>query len=219
MPKSDASVVIVDYGMGNLFSIERIINYLGGKAVISSQPSTVSSAKRLILPGVGAFGDGMDNLKKRGLVEPIRGYARSNRPLLGICLGMQLFMSESEEFGLHAGLDLIKGKVKRLAEPAPEDEFYKIPHVGWNSLDRPLEKTGYWQGTILENIQRGEFVYFVHSYAVIPDSFDAVLAETEYGNNRFCSALRRGNLFGCQFHPEISSEAGLRIMKNFLLNF
>lgn len=230
MCKNSPAVVIVDYGMGNLFSIERVINYLGGIPIISSKPSIISRAKRVILPGVGAFGDGMENLRKRGLIEPIKKFVHSGKLLLGICLGMQLFMSESEEFGLHLGLDLVRGRVKRLSEPQPKGSFCKIPHVGWNRLHSPAFTKGpkdsisfrsnnFFSGGILENIPEGAFVYFVHSYAVFPDTTSVILAETAYGNNRFCSVLQQYNLFGCQFHPEVSGGVGLRIIKNFIFGF
>jgi glutamine amidotransferase len=223
-------VVIVDYEMGNLFSLVKVIKYLGGIPLISKQPSDILSAERLILPGVGAFGDGIENLKRRGLIEPIKEFARTGKALLGICLGMQLFMSESEEFGLYAGLDLVPGKVKKLNSPQPAGQLYKIPHVGWNRLLFPsspedpregslLQKNKSWEGTILQNTSQGAFVYFVHSFVAVPNSASVIMAETVYTNIRFCSVLRQGNLFGCQFHPEISGETGSQILKEFLYSF
>jgi len=204
--------VIVDYGMGNLFSLQRAINYLGGKVLVSQDPDVVSCCQHLILPGVGAFGDGMENLKRLNLVEAIKKFVKSGNALLGICLGMQLFMDESGEFGRHTGLGLVSGKVQRLEES--KADFCKIPHVGWNKLIG----TG-WKGTILENIPEGSFVYFVHSYAVNPDSDSDRLADTIYGDNRFCSVLRHENIFGCQFHPEVSAGTGLEILRRFLFKF
>ncbi len=215
-------VVIIDYKMGNLFSICRVINHLGGEAVISTDPLVITSAERLILPGVGAFGDGMSHLRELGLIEPIKKFARSDGKLLGICLGMQLLMSESEEFGSHLGLNLVDGKVKRFLEPTQDSENYKIPHVGWNGLDFPKPIIGrekvVWQGSILEDVAVGAFVYFVHSYIVSPVSPAVVLAETVYGRDRFCSVLRMGNMYGCQFHPEVSGNIGLNIVKSFISN-
>jgi len=212
------NVVIIDYGMGNLFSLKRVINHLGGTAVISGDPDGIVSAERLILPGVGAFGDGMENLSRRDLVGPIREFVRAGKPLLGICLGMQLLMDESEEFGINKGLEIVPGRVEKI--PDPSGAFYKIPHVGWNKLYASTgEGRSCWKGTILDGIPEGAFVYFVHSYMVRPESPFTVLAETEYGNNRFCSVLRQDNLFGCQFHPEVSGETGLNILKKFLYGF
>lgn len=209
--------VIIDYGMGNLFSIKRVLECLGRDAVISSEPQAILSAERVILPGVGAFGDGVSNLKIKGLVEPIKEFARSGKPFLGICLGMQLLMGESEEFGLYKGLGLIPGRVKRFPDSSKGDS-YKIPHVGWNSIMAPEGAGGncYWKDTILDKVSEGAFVYFVHSYAAIPEFQKHILSETSYGGNRFCSAVRLNNLTGCQFHPEISGQVGLRIIREFL---
>ena len=220
--KNKPTVVIVDYGLGNLFSIARAIKNVGGNAEISSDPEKIIAANRLILPGVGAFGDGIKGLRERNLIEPIKVYAASGKPLLGICLGMQLLMSESEEFGLHKGLNLIEGKVIRFQEP--NKKTFKIPHVGWNKLipytnRKPIkasDKTKSWRGTVLENINEGTYVYFVHSYFVIPDNPLHITAVTEYGNDLSCSVVSKKNIFGCQFHPELSGEVGLDIYRQFL---
>lgn len=219
-------VVIIDYGMGNLFSLERVIAHLGGRAVISNDTAAIESAERLILPGVGAFGDGIRNLRSNGLDRAIENFIGSKKPLLGICLGMQLLMSESEEHGRHEGLGVVSGRVVRFLEPDPKDVFYKIPHVGWNALKYPPRPDGNginvhnpgnsWEKTILGKVREGAFVYFVHSYTVVPSERDVVLSETVYGRDRFCSALRKGNVWGCQFHPEVSGEIGLRILREFL---
>lgn len=214
-----SSVVIVDYGLGNLFSVQRALNKIGvSDSVISSEKAAIENADRLILPGVGAFGDGMDNLRKRDLVSSIRSYAESGRPLLGVCLGMQLIMSESEEFGVHEGLNLVPGRVVRLQ--AHEEERAKIPQIGWNSLHAPDEKSshrGPWNKTVLSGVEEGAFMYFLHSYMVVPHDSKACLATTQYGGNRFCSVLRQGNMTGVQFHPERSGPVGLRIYRNFVL--
>lgn len=219
MPSTIPRACIVDYGMGNLFSIKRVISYLGGEALISSHRDDITRAERLILPGVGAFGDGMENLKKRELISPIKEFIASGRALLGICLGMQLLMTESEEFGVYKGLNIISGSVKRL-DPETENGNYKIPHVGWNTIEVPntAGDNGHWNSSILEKITPGEFFYFVHSYTVIPDSKTVVLSETEYGNNIFCSTLKKDNVTACQFHPEISGEEGLSLLRQFLYN-
>ena len=195
--------------MGNLFSIERVLTHLGCLCRISSDPGVLSRAEKLILPGVGAFGDGMRSLRQRSLAGFIINYAHSGKHILGICLGMQLLMTESEEFGHHQGLNLVPGKVVRLAGPQSGEHFYKIPHVGWNRIN-------FKQSGLLTSLPLQAFVYFVHSYAVHPDNSPDVIARTTYGNNDFCSVLGRANIFGCQFHPEISGETGLKIMENFL---
>lgn len=217
------NVVIIDYGMGNLFSVKRVIKHLGGNPIVSDNPEEIVSAERLILPGVGAFGDGMENLKKRALIKPIKEFVKSGKGLLGICLGMQLFMSESEEFGVNEGLNLVEGKVKRLPSAIEDTASYKIPHVGWNSLHFPLVQSEVhkqkWDETILGKVPVESYVYFVHSYKVIPDSYQHVLAETKYGGNSFCSVLQKDNIFACQFHPEVSGKVGLDILKEFISNF
>lgn len=206
-------VVIVDYGLGNLFSVERAMRYLGADCVITADASRIGAAGKLILPGVGAFGDGMKGLAGRGLVEPIKNFIATGRPFMGICLGMQLLMTEGEEFGIHKGLDIIKGRTSRLDGSGG----YKIPHVGWNSLIPPDGgNESAWQGTVLGKLRANSFVYFVHSNAVVPDDASCCLAFTSYGSNTFCSVVRKGSIYGCQFHPERSAETGLDIYREFL---
>lgn len=209
-------VTIIDYGLGNLYSVERAIKYLGSDVVITDDPEIISNAERLILPGVGAFGNGISSLHKKGLIEPIKSFVLSKRPFLGICLGMQLLMSTSEELGIHQGLDLIKGKVVRLFSDADNPgQNCKVPHVGWNELKKPDESTA-WDNTILEGLHNRDSVYFVHSYAVIPECMQNILANTTYEGYKFCSVVKKDNLYGCQFHPEKSGEVGLRILEKFL---
>ena len=204
-------LTIVDYGLGNLASVARAFRFLGAKAEITSEPDKILAAQRLVLPGVGAFGSAMANLKDRDLVDPLRKYAQEGRPLLGLCLGMQLLLSESEEDGRHEGLGLVPGVVRRL-EAAPGSGC-KVPHIGWSGV-QPASCS--WDGTQLEGLIAGEALYFVHSYHALPTNESDVLAWTEYGETRFCSALRRANLFACQGHPEKSAEAGLKVLANFL---
>lgn len=208
-------VVIVDYGIGNLFSIERAIIEAQGDPLVSDDPNRILSAERLVLPGVGSFPKARQELERRNLIEPIYAFSHSGRPLLGICLGMQLLFSESEEFSISKGLNIIPGRVIRFRAPVDDDARFKIPHIGWNHLKRPDEKS--WDRTILHGLPGGEtLVYFVHSYFVIPDDVSAVLAMTSYSLDPFCSVVSKDNVVGCQFHPEKSGEAGLRIYKNFL---
>lgn len=204
-------VAVVDYGRGNLFSISRALAHLGAEARVTSDPAELAAAERAILPGVGAFGDGMENLRARGLVEPLKGYAASGRPLLGICLGMQLLMDGSDEFGEHAGLGVVPGRVRRFAD-SPE-RAWKVPHVGWSAL-KPGPAG--WSGSALAGTPEGERMYFVHSYFVETARPEHRLAVTPYAGTEFCSALRAGPVEGFQFHPEKSGESGLCLMKTWL---
>jgi glutamine amidotransferase len=196
-------IAIIDYGMGNLRSVQKAFESLGHDARVTRTPQFMSDASHVVLPGVGAFGDCMANLDRYGLIEPIRRAIKSGKPFLGICLGLQLLFTESEEFGTHQGLGFIRGKVRRF--PAVG---LKVPHMGWNAIriTRPSPP--------LIGIETGAFVYFVHSYYVEPEDPSVVCTETDYGVP-FVSGIRRDNLFACQFHPEKSQTVGLRIIRNF----
>lgn len=208
--------------MGNLFSIERALRHIDAATDITSDPARIASADRLVLPGVGAFGNGMEELTKRGIDEALRGFVATGRPLFGICLGMQLMLSEGHEFGLHRGLDLIRGAVVRFRDPVDGEGSYKIPQIGWNGITLPAKNgasTGCrsdWKGTVLQDLQPGSFFYFVHSFVTVPEDRGHVLAETDYGRDRFCSVLIRENVSGSQFHPERSGEAGLQMLRTFM---
>jgi glutamine amidotransferase len=204
-------VLIVDYGLGNLSSVVRAVRHLGAEAVLSSDPSELLAADRLILPGVGAFPVAMKNLNRLGLAAPLKEFAASRRPLLGICLGMQLFMDESDEGGVNSGLGLIPGRVARLRESP--DSSIKVPHIGWSNIDLVQRN---WQSTILNEIEPGDSLYFVHSYYVEPVHGADILATTDYGTSRYCSVIARENVIGCQAHPEKSGETGLQLIRNFL---
>lgn len=197
---------IVDYGMGNLRSVEKALAKLGFEAKLVSTPAEVQGADKLVLPGVGAFGDAMKGLHERGLVEPVREYARSGRPLMGICLGMQIFFESSEEDPGIEGLGLIPGTVKRFTQSG-----MKIPHMGWNDL-KILNGS-----KLLSGLGNSPYVYFVHSYYVAPNDAAVAAATTRYGDE-FVSAVETGNLWGTQFHPEKSQEHGLKILQNFARN-
>jgi glutamine amidotransferase len=202
---SDAfPTVIVDYGMGNLRSVEKAVEAVGGSSLITADPEAVRSARRLILPGVGAFGDAMENLRLKGLDRALCEAADAGKPLLGLCLGLQLLFTESEEFGVHLGLNLVPGRVVKFRDAA-----LRVPHVGWNQIEdaRP--------DPLLRNIPEGSYFYFVHSYYVEPDRPEDILCWTHYGR-RFCSMVRRSMIWGAQFHPEKSQEAGKRLLRNFL---
>ena len=198
------TVVVIDYGMGNLRSAQKGLEKVGVRAVVSGDPGVVASADGVVLPGVGAFKDCMDHLRAAGLVEPVLDAIAAERPFLGICLGMQLLLSMSEEFGVHEGLDVVPGRVVRF----PSGQGLKVPHMGWNRLHFAGESP------LFEGVPEGSFFYFVHSYYVAPEDDSAVGGWTDYGV-RFCSAISRGNLFATQFHPEKSHRHGLKILENF----
>lgn len=222
---ANAKVTIIDYGMGNLFSIERAIRYIGGYPEITDNPTKIASAERLILPGVGAYGKGMHELEKQSIIEAIYEFIKSERPLLGICLGMQFFLTQSNEFGIHAGLNLVKGNVARFKESISPKPLLKIPHVGWNSIEVPervtlskFNHTTLWNRTILKGVNPGSNFYFVHSFFCLVEDTKNILAESKYGEDRFCSVLNKNNIWGCQFHPERSAENGLKIYRSFMFN-
>lgn len=207
-------VTIVDYGIGNLFSVQRALENSGATVTLASDAAGIAAAQRLVLPGVGAFADGMKGLRERGLVEPLRDFAASGRPLLGICLGMQMLASGSEEFGAHEGLGLIPGKVAAIPPRTVDGAALKIPHIGWNALQPTAGAQ--WQGTPLQAIEPGTAVYLVHSFHVVPDAPADLLADCEYGGHRVTAAIGRGNIFGFQFHPEKSGPVGLAICHRFV---
>ena len=207
-------VAIIDYEMGNLFSVEQACRFVGLKAEITHDKSKIANAKAMILPGVGAFADAMENLKKRDLIDIMGQHIEGQKPFLGICLGMQLLMSESHEFGRTKGLEIIEGDVVRLDNP-PEGskKVLKVPQVGWNQIKKiPRNRNG---KNILHDILEEDYLYFVHSFYVRPKNPDVVCATTRYGQIEFCSSLQKDNVFACQFHPERSGWAGLKIYRNF----
>ena len=198
-------VAIVDYGVGNLFSLESSFRSVGAQTVVTSDPDVLRAADRIVLPGVGAFGDAAKKLRDSGLAEVVVAEAKAGKPLLGICLGMQLLFEKSLEYGEHEGLGLIKGEVRPIAEVIPED--LKIPHIGWNALHltRP--------DPLFKYLKDGDYVYFVHSYYAA-DCDESVIATTEYGAP-LTAAVSCGNVMGCQFHPEKSGDVGLSILRAF----
>ena len=197
-------ITIVDYSVNNLRSVQKAFEHLGHRTLVTSDPREVARARSLVLPGVGAFGAAMANLRLKRLAEPLVEAVSRGTPLLGVCLAMQLFFDWSEELGLHSGLGLLPGKVEALA-PAPG---LKIPHMGWSALSLPRPSR------LFEGLSSGEMVYFVHSYRVRPDEPGCVAATARHGAE-FPAAIEAGNLFACQFHPEKSSAAGLKILDNF----
>jgi glutamine amidotransferase len=207
-------VVVIDYGLGNLFSVERALRYVGAEARLASRPDEMGEGA-VVVPGVGAFGDGMRQLKERGLDEAILGAARAGRQLLGICLGMQLFFEESDEFGLHRGLGLFGGRVTRLKPRESYERRVKVPHIGWAELRPTAEERG-WGSTILRGVEPGSAMYFVHSYAAVLHDASVAVADIDFGGEQYCAVVQRDNIIGCQFHPERSGSVGLRVLRNFV---
>ena len=200
-------IVIVDYGMGNLRSVQKGFQSQGCQAIVSERPSEISKADKLVVPGVGAFGDAMEELKKRKLIEPIKDFIDQRKPFLGLCLGLQILFEKSYEQGEHKGLGVFKGEVKRF-KPG-----LKIPHMGWNQIKRKAQGEKR-KVDLFEGIGDGEYFYFVHSYYVEPKDPSIIAATTDYGIE-FTSAVHKDNIFGLQFHHEKSQDKGLRILKNF----
>jgi len=212
--KSEGEVAIIDYQAGNLFSVQHACITVGLHCRIISSPNEILNACALILPGVGAFGDAMNNLRTLDLIQPLKDFASSGRPFLGICLGMQLLFSESEEFGNVKGLDIVEGRVIRFPEQNEKRKKVKIPHIGWNRIYIPKYNKS-WNGTILDHIKDGEFMYFVHSFYVSPQNINQILSLTNYEGIEFCSAIIKENIFATQFHPEKSAKEGIKIFRNW----
>ena len=200
----NSKIVIIDYGMGNLRNVQKGFEWIGFEAGVTRNKREIERASAIVLPGVGAFKDCMGNLEKFGLIEPLLRSIQRGKPYLGICLGLQILFSESEEFGFQKGLDLIRGKVVKFKP----DQEHKVPHMGWNGIEKKME-VPFFRG-----IESGDFFYFVHSYYVIPEEPQWVSTLTSYGIP-FVSSIWKENLFGTQFHPEKSQQKGLKILENF----
>lgn len=202
-------IAIIDYDAGNIKSVEKALLSLGEEVMITREPGQILYAQKVILPGVGAFGDAMDKLREYGLVDVIRDVVKAGTPFLGICLGLQLLFESSEESPGVEGLGILKGKILRIPDGRNEDgTALKIPHIGWNSLEFPKK------GRLFEGLSEDSYVYFVHSYYLKAEE-DIVTARAQYGV-AIDASVEKGNLFACQFHPEKSSETGLHILKNFV---
>ena len=202
-------IAITDYGMGNLRSVQKALESLGAQAEITSDPDKISSADKVILPGVGAFKDAMEELAERELIEPIKEAARK-KPFLGICLGLQLIFDESEEDGLHQGLGLVQGRIVRFAfDQNGAQPKLKIPHMGWNALEIKKDIP------LLKGLESGVYAYFVHSFYAAPGSEDVVAATADYGRP-FPAVVASNNIFATQFHPEKSQAVGLKMLENFI---
>lgn len=212
---NQSDVVVIDYGMGNLLSVRRGLEHCGAAVQVSSDPDVIHHAARVVLPGVGAFADAMAELQRLQLDEVLRAVARRGTPLLGICLGMQLLLDESQEFGHAAGLGLIPGQVVPIPALKADGSPLKVPHIGWNALCLPEERQD-WDGTLLQDIKPGETVYFVHSFMAQLKDPAHQIAECSYGGLPVCATIGSHNIHACQFHPEKSGVTGLRILSRFL---
>lgn len=208
-------VAVIDYGVGNLLSVSRALEHVGAKVRVTSDPVQILGASRVVLPGVGAFADGMVELRRNGLDDVVREVAGRGQPLLGICLGMQMLLEESEEFGISTGLGLISGRVIPVPASDLAGQPQKIPHIGWNALTLPSGRNN-WHGTPLQMVVPGDSVYFVHSFMASPSDSACRVAECMYGGVMIAAAIGSANVFGCQFHPEKSGQVGLNILESFL---
>lgn len=206
-------VTVIDYGIGNLLNMVRALEHCGGAVqVVDRATPEAAHASRLVLPGVGAFGDGMAELRARGLDDTVRTFAATGRPLLGICVGLQMMFDGSDEMGDHAGLGLLAGRVVAVPPTSDAGVSHRVPHIGW----RPLQAARPWNGTILGDVGEGERAYFVHSFTAEPRDAGVRLADVLYDGRRLCAAVQHDNLTGCQFHPERSAHAGLGMLRRFL---
>lgn len=213
MKQIKKKVVIIDYKLGNLFSVKQACDKVGMDAIISSDRSVILDADALILPGVGAFIQAMKNLGDLNLITAIKSKIKNGTPLFGICLGLQLLFTKSEEFGSGNGLDLISGLIKKFPQKM-DDKIIKVPHIAWNKIHKAGKK---FNDSSLKDIRNGEFMYFIHSYFVEPIDKSCIFTITNYDGIEFCSAIIKDNIFATQFHPEKSAKKGLSIYKNWAL--
>jgi len=202
-------IAVIDYGLGNLRSVSKALESVGADVVVTSKPEEILKAKGVVFPGVGAFNKGMENLKEKGLIDAVYGVIREGIPFLGICLGLQLLFTESEEHGRTSGLGIIKGRVRRF------EGNMKVPHMGWNQVCVKKPETSNRKPDLFKEIPDEEYFYFVHSYFVEPKDESVVIGTTNYGGE-FTSAVQKDNVWGVQFHPEKSSGLGLKVLKNFI---
>lgn len=210
------SVTIVDYGMCNLLNVVRAFEHCGAKVTVTEDPKDVATASRLVVPGVGAFGDSIKEVNVRGFGDALKAFSQSTKPMFGICVGMQMLFDVSEEFGEHAGLGILPGRVQAVPSVTKEGVPQRVPHIGWNHLVEP-EVGRSWCGTLLEPmVGIHPAVYFVHSFSAVPEVTLDCLADCVYGGHRICAAVQRDNLMASQFHPERSGEIGLGMIRQFL---
>ena len=210
MSEFNPKISIIDYGLGNLYSVKKAFGKFTDNAAITEEPEAIIASDAMVLPGVGSFESGMKGIELRGLGPAIKEFANSGKPVLGICLGAQIMLTRGHEFGIFNGLDLIPGEVV----PFPKlTSGTKTPHIGWNGI---YSRNNSLDDTILRSVGKNDNVYFVHSFIFEPSNEENILALTKYGDREFCSAIRMGNIYGCQFHPEKSGETGLKIIKDFI---
>ena len=209
--KKKPKISIINYGVGNLRSLIRAFEYFGSDIAITEEAQKVRESDAIVLPGDGAFAAGMEGLAVRNLTNAVLDLAKAQKPILGICLGAQILLSTSFEFGKYTGLSLVKGRVVKFPQLEGGE---KVPQMGWNSIYPPKGKR--WKNTILDKIKLDSSVYFVHSYIIEPADKKDILALSNYGRHEFCSVITKGNIYGCQFHPEKSGKVGLLIINNFI---
>lgn len=207
-------MIVIDYGVGNLLSVCRGLEHSGATVELTGDPARILSGSRVVLPGVGAFGNAMKALHEQDLVSVVREVAARGTPLLGICLGMQLLFDESEEFGQTAGLGLIPGRVSPILNVSARGESLKVPHIGWNRIE--CAERSAWTNDLLTDNAPGDAMYFLHSFMAVPSNERYRVADCYYGGHRISSVVSKDNVFGCQFHPEKSGELGLKILRRFL---
>lgn len=206
-------VTVLDYGIGNQLNVLRALEHCGASVRVLQQACDAAlETSHMVLPGVGAFGDAMAELRARGFDDLVRRHVQTGRPFLGICVGQQVMFESSEEMGRHAGLALLRGHVRAVPATGTDGRAHRIPHIGW----RPLQPVAPWTGSILADAQAGDRVYFVHSFAAEPADSGVRLADVDYDGYPICAAVRHENLHGCQFHPERSAEIGLNVLRRFL---
>ena len=209
-------VTVIDYGIGNLLSVRRGFEYNNASVTLTGDPEKILNAERLILPGVGAFAKGIEELQKRDFIMLLNQVASKGTPILGICLGMQLLLDQSEEFGLTPGLGLIPGTVQAIPHTSLDGKNLKIPHIGWSNIIKPINQDVDWSNTFLKGVNETSAVYFVHSFMAQPDNLNHLIAGCLYGENFIPAVIHFNNVMGCQFHPEKSGKVGLKMLNNFL---
>lgn len=209
-------IVIVDYNLGNLFSVKHACDYFGASTIITSDKKEILGADGIILPGVGAFGEAMDNLDKMDLIIPLKEFIQSKKPFLGVCLGMQLLFNESEEFGNHQGLGIIDGVIRKFPASTEKMNSLKIPQIAWNQIFQTENGQSKWEISPLRDQMDGEYMYFVHSFYALPEDKEDILSLTNYEDFEYCSSIMKDNVYATQFHPEKSGKMGIQIYKNWI---